>query len=65
MQNLRLPVEEQRRLKDGEVWKSLPRGLDGSEAGGEDAEKAFKMAVVEQWGWLYCPEDLLKDLEGE
>jgi 2-polyprenyl-6-methoxyphenol hydroxylase-like FAD-dependent oxidoreductase len=64
MHNLRLPVEEQRKLKKGEVWESLSRSQT-STLGDVQPEKQFKNAVIEQWGWLYAPEDLTRDLEGE
>ncbi|KIW23232.1 uncharacterized protein PV07_11449 [Cladophialophora immunda] len=64
MHNLRLPIEEQRRLNDGEVYKSLPRSQAQVERGA-DMDGAGEKAVVEQWGWLYCPEDLVNDLKME
>ncbi len=64
MRNLRLPVEEQRKLQDGEVWKSLSRGQNGyGDQNETQRERGFEKAVVEQWGWLYCPEDLVRELE--
>lgn len=67
MHNLRLPLEEQRKLGDGEVWKSLSRlpNMPKSEEEGDSAadNEAFRKSVVDQWGWLYCPEDLVADLK--
>ncbi len=66
MLNLRKPLEEQKKLKDEEVWRSLGGTQNGSMVGDEvRKEEDFKKAVVEQWGWLYCPEDLMRELEEE
>ncbi|KIW92040.1 uncharacterized protein Z519_07022 [Cladophialophora bantiana CBS 173.52] len=74
MHNLRLPIEEQRKLNDGEIYRSLARFQqaraghrhehehDGVE---HDEEAYFKMAVLEQWAWLYCPDDLVEDFQGK
>ena len=62
MHSLKLPIEEQRKLKEGGLWGSLSRIQNGSEEGDEAGEE-FRRAVVEQWGWLYCPEDPIEELD--
>lgn len=57
MTNLRRPLEEQQRLNDGEVWKSLADADADAEA--VDKEQARRDAAIEQWSWLYVP-----DLDG-